>query len=101
MAHRVNIKLIDGDGDDLRIARAPFTYNHETTLEDMLTFAKAHTGRDHIALQYVHVYHSGVPFCLWDLYWREKSMIRPIWDALRGASTVHLQFVSTGYMELP
>ena len=107
MVHRVNIKLIDGDRDALCIARAPFEYKHKTTLEDMLTFAKAHTGRDCIALQYVHVYHSGTsePFCLWASYWPDwrKSLIlgRPIWDALLGASTVHLHFETNGSSPSP
>ena len=100
----VNIKFIDGDGHDSRIAQAPFTYDHSTTLEDMLTFAKARTGRDGIVLQYVNVYHSGVRDCLWEMYWTDsqKSLIkgRAIWDALNGSSTVYLQFVSTGLMNV-
>ena len=96
MPNRVNIELIDGNRDNASIARVSFEYNQKTTLEDLLTLAKAHTGR----LQYVYVYHRGTsePFCLWALYWPDwrKSLIegRPIWDGLLGASTVHLHLGS-------
>ena len=98
MPNRVNIELIDGNMDNASIARVSFEYNQKTTLEDLLTLAKA--GRDDVALQYVYVYHRGTsePFCLWALYWPDwrKSLIegRPIWDGLLGASTVHLHLGS-------